>query len=84
MLASAEYNPPKSQRAPHVDIQDSLDFIEVILPILHGQTRVPLFILNLDRTPVYSMHSDRTLEVKGAITVNVWASKMSPIVLLSV
>ena len=66
----------ESQRAPHVAIQDSLDFIKVVRPLFHGPSRDPRFILNMDQTPVYySMHSDRTLEVRGAKTVNTRTAK---------
>ena len=55
-----------SQKAPELAAADAADFVKTIRPFLHGPSRHPSFILNMDQTPVYySMHETRTLATKG-------------------
>lgn len=65
-----------SQKAPELAHDDAIDFVKIIRPFLHGPSRDPRWILNMDQTPVfYSMHEKYTLNRKGARTVNVRCSK---------
>ena len=65
-----------SQKAPDVAASDTADFVKTIRPFLHGPSRHPSFILNMDQTPVYySMHEKRTIAKKGDRTVNVRTSQ---------
>ena len=66
----------QSQKSPMLAVSDALDFIETMCPFLYGPSRHPKYILNMDQTPVYySMHERRTLETKGAKTVNLHTCK---------
>lgn len=65
-----------SQKAPELAAADAADFVKTIRPFLHGPSRHPSFILNMDQTPVYySMHEKRTLATKGQRSVNVRTSQ---------
>lgn len=65
-----------SQKAPSLAADEAADFVKIIRPFLHGPSRDPRFILNMDQTPVfYSMHEKHTLNVKGARTVNLRSCK---------
>jgi hypothetical protein len=65
-----------SQKSPELAAADAADFVKTIRPFLHGPSRHPSFILNMDQTPVYySMHEKNTLAKKGDRTVNVRTSQ---------
>ena len=65
-----------SQKSPLLAVSDAIDFVEIVRPFLYGPSRHPKYILNMDQTPVYySMHEKKTLEKKGAKTVNLRTSK---------
>jgi hypothetical protein len=65
-----------SQKSAELAHDNATDFVKTIRPFLHGPSRDPRWILNMDQTPVfYSMHEKYTLNGKGARTVNLRCSK---------
>ncbi len=42
-----------AQKAPDTAHEDATDFIRIICPFLHGPSRDPRWILNMDQTPVF-------------------------------
>lgn len=66
----------QSQKSPMLAHDDAVDFVKIMRPFLYGPSRDPKYILNMDQTPVYySMHEKKTLNKKGARTVNLRTSK---------
>ena len=65
-----------SQKSPSLMTANAKDFVSIMHPFLHGPTRDPCYILNMDQTPVFfSMHDTYTLNERGACTVNICTSK---------